>query len=203
MASKVLVKEKYCVLPRSFYARDADVVARELLGKLLVRETTDGLMSAKIVETEAYFGDGKDPASHAFNGPTPRSSIMFGQAGLAYVYFNYGVHWLLNFIAKEEGKAGAVLIRAVQPVEGLELMLKNRSTLTSNLTNGPAKLTKALAIDGAGNGADVTKPKSNLYVAEFLTLDFKISRSTRIGINRGQDKKLRFFIKDNAFVSRR
>lgn len=192
--------QRHSVLPRDFYKRKTDVVARELLGKLITRKTKAGTMSAKIVETEAYFGNGEDPASHAHNGPTPRSSIMFGDCGHAYVYFNYGVHWLLNFVAKNTG-AGAVLIRAVQPVDGLELMLKNRPTGASNLTNGPAKLTKAFGIDGSLNGFDVTKPKSSLYVSSFLTPPFDIVTTTRIGIKSGQEKLLRFYIKDNAFVS--
>ncbi|TET53925.1 MAG: DNA-3-methyladenine glycosylase, partial [Actinobacteria bacterium] len=94
------------VLPREFYARKADIVAQELLGKLIVRTTKKGDITAKIVETEAYFGNGSDPASHAFKGPTPRSAIMFGNPGAAYVYFTYGMHWLLNFVAKEDGEAG-------------------------------------------------------------------------------------------------
>ena len=159
-------------------------------------------MAAKIVETEAYFGNGEDPASHAHKGPTQRSAIMFGQPGCAYVYFNYGVHWLLNFVAKRNGTAGAVLIRAVRPVEGLELMLKNRPTQASNLTNGPGKLTRALGIDDSYNGADITNEKSDLYVTSFITSQFNVITAGRIGINKGREKMLRFYVKDNAFVSR-
>lgn len=202
MPTRALITQKHRILPRSFYYRRTDVVARELLGKLIVHETDRGIISAKIVETEAYFGNGEDPASHAHRGPTPRSSIMFGKVGIAYVYFNYGVHWLLNFVAKEGATAGAVLIRAVQPVEGVEIMLANRGGKVSNLANGPAKLTKAMAIDGSYNGLDVTKKSSHFYVAKFLTPDFKIGQSHRIGINRGQEKQLRFFIKNNPFVSK-
>ena len=202
MPTQAIVIHKGRILTRSFYTRKTDIVARDLLGKLIVCPAKNKILSAKIVETEAYFGNGEDPASHAHRGPTPRSAIMFGPAGVAYVYFNYGVHWLLNFVAKEDSQAGAVLIRAVQPVEGLELMLKNRPTAASNLTNGPGKLTKALGIDGSHNGIDVTKVKSKFYVADFLSADFEIGESCRVGIKKGVEKQLRFFIKGNPFVSR-
>lgn len=202
MSSKVADSaHKHQLLTRDFFARKTDTVARDLLGKLLVHETKAGVISAKIVETEAYFGDGADPASHAHKGPTPRSSIMFGKCGVVYVYFNYGVHWLLNFVAKVDGQAGAVLIRAVQPVQGTELMLKNRPTAVANLTNGPGKLTKAFGIDGSFNGFDVTIKQSNFYIVSFLTPQFEIIADTRIGIKKGQEKLLRFYIKDNAFIS--
>lgn len=202
MSSTGLKSQENYILPRNFYARQTDIVAKDLLGRLVVHKTKKGILSAKIVETEAYFGNGSDPASHAYRGPTPRSSIMFGEPGHAYVYFNYGVHWLLNFVAKKNGHAGAVLIRAVQPVEGIEAMLRNRPTKASNLTNGPGKLTKALGIDGSFNGLDLTDPQGFFYVSNFLTPDFTICKSKRVGINKGQDLKLRFYIKDNACVSR-
>lgn len=202
MAITISSKNVHKVLPLDFYSRKTDVVARDLLGKLLMRKIGNKTLSAKIVETEAYFGNGKDPASHAHKGPTPRSEIMFKRSGIAYVYFNYGVHWLLNFVAKEDGDCGAVLIRGVQPVDGVETMLKNRDTKVSNLTNGPAKLTQAFKIDGALNGADVTTPRSSICVSDFLTPDFEIKKSKRVGINKGKEQELRFFIKDNAFVSK-
>lgn len=203
MPTRALITHEDRVLPRSFYSRRTDIVARELLGKLIVHKTSNSVISGKIVETEAYFGGGEDPASHAHRGPTARSSIMFGKSGLAYVYFNYGVHWLLNFVAKESGRAGAVLIRAVQPVEGIEIMLANRGVKVANVTNGPGKLTKAMAIDGSYNGIDVTKPSSRFYVASLMASDFKVGQSRRIGINKGEEKQLRFFVKNNPFVSRK
>ncbi len=202
MSSNELLANKYEVLSKDFFARKTDTVARDLLGKLIVRKTKKGILSGKVVETEAYFGNGNDPASHAYKGPTARSSIMFGEPGRAYVYFNYGVHWLLNFVAKEGNGAGAVLVRAVQPVEGVDEMAKNRATDVSNITNGPAKLTQALAIDGSFNDLDVTVDNGKLYVANFLTSQFKVVKSGRIGIKKGADLQLRFCIKDNPFVSR-
>ena len=202
MSSDELLINKYEVLKKNFFARKTDTVARDLLGKLIVRKTKKGILSGKVVETEAYFGNGNDPASHAYRGPTVRSSIMFGEPGRAYVYFNYGVHWLLNFVAKEGDGAGAVLVRAVQPVEGVDEMAKNRATDVSNITNGPAKLTQALAIDGSFNDIDVTDDNGKLYVANFLTSQFKVVKSGRIGIKKGADLQLRFCIKDNPFVSR-
>ncbi|KKN13066.1 hypothetical protein LCGC14_1010100 [marine sediment metagenome] len=202
MSSDKLLVHQYEVLPQEFFARKTDAVARDLLGKLIVRKTKKGILSGKIVETEAYFGNGEDPASHAHRGSTPRSSIMFGDPGRAYVYFNYGVHWLLNFVAKKGDGAGAVLVRAVQPVEGIELMAKNRPTEASNVTNGPAKFTQAFGIDGSFNGLDVTTSNSELYVADFLTSQFKVVKSGRVGIKDGSEMQLRFYIKDNPFVSR-
>ena len=173
-------------LKRDFFARNTKKVAKELLGKILVHGNKRG----KIVETEAYFGTG-DPGSHAFRGPTPRSKIMFGPPGYAYVYFTYGTHWMLNFICEIDGKPGAVLIRALEPIEPKDAR-----------TNGPALLTKAFGINKNHNGMDLTSGK--LYI-ENSDEKPRIVTKTRIGLakGKGDELKLRFYIKNNSFVSRK
>jgi DNA-3-methyladenine glycosylase len=188
-------------LPREFYARPVLIVAKELLGKLLVRNTSYGRIVARIVEVEAY-GGSDDPASHAFKGITERNKVMFGEPGHVYVYFTYGMHFCLNVKAESEGVPRAVLIRAVEIVDGVELALKNRklSSITG-LSNGPGKLTKALNITKAQNGLDLVQ-SDQLNIRELKeTRSVKISTSTRIGIKTGRDKLWRFFIK-NTIVSR-
>jgi len=187
-------------LPRSFYERNPKVVAQELLGKIIVHRTIQGLLSAKIVETEAYFGPG-DPASHA-KTKTPRSAIMYGRAGHAYVYLNYGVHHLLNVVVEKEGKPGAILIRAVEPLERVDLMFKNRHTANlKELTSGPGKLTKALGIDISHNGVDLVTGK--LFLAEGTAEKFSIIARRRVGLSNDHGKPLRYYIENNPFVSRK
>ncbi len=190
------------VVPRRFYERDVVKVARELLGKLLVREIEGKLLIGKIVEVEAYRGK-DDPASHAYRGRTERNKVMFGKPGFAYVYLAYGVNWCLNVTAEPEGEPAAVLIRAVEPLEGLEEMMANRGVRNvRNLTNGPGKLTKAFKINGSFNGWDMTKGEL-LYIAYPVREEnFQIGVSARIGIKVGLDKPWRFFIKGSPFVSR-
>jgi len=190
------------VILRRFYKRDVVDVARDLLGKLLVREVEGKRLVGRIVEVEAYRGR-DDPASHAYRGRTKRNEVMFGKPGLAYVYLAYGVNWCLNITAEPEGEPAAVLIRAVEPLEGIEEMMANRGVNSiKNLTNGPGKLTKAFKIDGSLNGWDMTRGEL-LYVAyPDKKEDFEIGVSARIGIKVGLDKPWRFFIKDNPFVSR-
>lgn len=189
-------------LPRDFYARDTSAVARELLGQYLLRRLNGDRLVCRIVETEAYYGSG-DPASHAARGRTPRSGIMFGPAGHAYVYFNYGVHYLLNVVTEAEGTAGAVLIRALEPVEGIETMLANRPVVDfRQLANGPGKLTKALSIDLRDNGADLTRGNLGIVRGDSLVGD-RIVAGPRIGIREGKEYPYRFYIEDNQFVSRR
>jgi DNA-3-methyladenine glycosylase len=169
-------------------------VARELLGKILVTKKSRDLMSGIIIETEAYYGTG-DPASHAFRGMTPRSRIMFGKPGVAYIYLCYGVYWLLNVVTEKEGIPGAVLIRGLKPLEGKEVMKKRRKVpVCKSLTDGPGKLTIAMGIDGSLNGSDMTLPDNGLY---FLNRnsgvnDFKIESTERVGIKEGKDRMLRF-----------
>lgn len=182
--------------------RSTGMVAKDLLGRLIVRKTSDVAMTARIVEVEAYFGE-DDPASHAARGITPRNSIMFGRPGIAYVYINYGVHYLLNVVTGREGVAGAVLIRAVEPISGIDAMVKNRPVKNKfNLTNGPGKLTKALDVDIKHNGIDLTSSENELYIATGAVEDFKIDKSPRVGISSGKELLLRFSIKGNPYVSR-
>ena len=187
-------------IERSFYSRDTETVAKDLLGKILVHETKEGTCKGKIVETEAYFGD-KDPASHAFRKKTKRNFLMFEIPGKAYVYFCYGNHWLFNIVAKENENPGAVLIRAVEPLYGIELMKKRRGTNEiKNLTNGPGKLSKAFGIERIQNGLDLTK--SNLFL-EDSNEKFEIAKTKRIGISKGKNNLLRFYIKNNIFISKK
>jgi len=187
-------------LLRPFYARYSPDVARELLGCVLVRRIGGRTLSGRIVEVEAYRGS-DDPASHSYRGPTKRSSIMFGEAGHAYVYFSYGNHWLLNLTTEAEGQPGAVLVRALEPVEGVEEMARNRGVSeVARLTNGPGKLTKALSIDGSFNGEDLVKSK-RLYVLD-KEEPARARASARIGISKGQERQWRYFVEGNPFVSK-
>jgi len=202
MLKEKLIFETYQPLPLNFYERNTDIVARDLLGKLIVRKTVDAVIAARIVEAEAYFGE-NDPASHASRGITPRCSIMFGRAGMAYVYLNYGVHCLLNAVTEQEGKAGAVLIRGLEPVSGIDAMMINRPVKkVIDLTNGPGKLTKALKIDLCDNGLDMTVKESGLFIASDNDEVYPIAKSPRVGISSGTDMLLRFFVEGNPYVSK-
>ncbi|MDP1808899.1 MAG: DNA-3-methyladenine glycosylase [Actinomycetota bacterium] len=188
-------------LSESFYARDTAVVARELLGKVLVRRINGDIARCRIVETEAYFSQ-NDPASHAARGRTKRNSVMFGPPGRAYVYFNYGVHHLFNVVTELEGTAGAVLIRAVEPVVGAALLLANRQVaIIEQLTSGPAKLTQALGIDLSHNEKQLNTEE--LGIIESDDNGFNIVAARRIGISAGGELDLRFYIEKNPYVSRR
>ncbi len=179
-------------LPRSFYSRDTLTVARRILGQVLVRQVRGKLLAGRIVEAEAYTGPG-DPASHACRGPTPRSRIMFGRAGVAYVYFCYGNHCLLNAVTEKDGTAGAVLIRGLEPLAGLESMLKNRKKETeAGLLDGPGKLTQALEIDLKLNGWDLVSGKKLFIARGELHPGEKVVRSPRVGIRVGTEKLWRF-----------
>ncbi len=188
-------------LPRSFFERNTRLVALELIGHLLVL-TQDGVtLSGRIVETEAYFGS-DDPASHAFRGQTPRNRPMFGPAGMSYVYFTYGNHYCLNVVTEGDGIAGAVLIRALEPVQGISVMKRRRgvSGLTQ-IASGPAKLTQSFGIGREHSEQDLTKPP--FFLAEGKPSDFvRIEVATRIGISSAQDRLLRFYELDNPHVSR-
>ena len=187
-------------LNRNFYSRDTETVAKELLGKTIVHKTKEGICKGKIVETEAYFGD-KDPASHAYRKRTKRNFLMFETPGKVYVYFCYGNHWLFNIVAKESKVPGAVLIRALEPLKGIEIMKKRRGTNEiKKLTNGPGKLTMALGIEKDQNGLDLI---GDTLFLENSDEKFEVVKAKRIGINKGKSKLLRFYIKNNEFVSRR
>jgi DNA-3-methyladenine glycosylase len=188
------------ILDGRFYNRDTITVARDLLGTRLVREFNGSILSGIITETEAYLGRG-DSACHASRGRTPRTTVMFGPAGVAYVYFVYGMHYMLNIVTEPEGKPCAVLIRAVKPVDGLTQMKALRGIKGKDLSNGPAKLCQAMAIDKSLNGWDVTKGKS-LWL-EFLKANSTVSINSgrRIGIDyakpEDRDAHLRFWIVDS------
>ena len=186
-------------LNRAFYLPSAPQVARDLLGKILA---FDGV-SGRIVETEAYLGE-DDGAAHSARGITPRTRIIFGPPGHAYVYFIYGMYDCLNIVCEPEGIAGCVLIRALEPVSGLDQMRTRRPVARrdEDLANGPGKLTKALGIKIAHNGVDVTKGPITIQAPE-RPERFEIATSPRIGITKSADLPLRFFIRDNPCVSRK
>jgi DNA-3-methyladenine glycosylase len=170
------------ILDRKFYHRDTLRVARELLGKKLVRQIEGAMLSGMIVETEAYCGSG-DSACHAHRGKTPRNAVMFGKPGHAYVYFTYGMHYMLNLVTEEEENPCAVLIRAILPLTGVEEMEARRKRKGADLTNGPAKLCQALSIDKSLNGWDVTLG-SELWVEKYKKIpDSAIVATPRIGID--------------------
>jgi DNA-3-methyladenine glycosylase len=172
-------------------------VARALLGAVVVRGKTSG----RIVETEAYLGIG-DGAAHSARGPTPRTQVIFGPPGHAYVYLIYGIHDCLNLVCEPAGVAGCVLIRALEPLEGIPLMRRRRPAADriEDLANGPGKLTQALGISLRDNGADVTRGRL-LVCAGQQTEPIDIAVSRRIGITQSPDLPLRFFIRGNRFVS--
>ncbi|MDR2952621.1 MAG: DNA-3-methyladenine glycosylase [Treponema sp.] len=182
-------------LGRRFFNQPTVNLAKALLGKYLGL----GDLLGKIVETEAYlFHD--DPGCHASRGMTPRNAPMFGPAGYAYVYFIYGMYHCLNIVSGKEGEGEAVLIRALEPVEGIELMMKRRKTSKiENLCNGPGKLTQAFGITRKHNNASLIDGNLRVYGSREKP---EIVSSTRIGLSAGKDLELRFFIKGNRFVSR-
>jgi len=198
------------VLPREFYDRDPAVVGRELLGKLLIRREGRKLLAGRIVEDEAYLG-ARDPASHAFSGPTPRNSVMFGPPGYAYVYFIYGNHYCLNVCCLPPGIAGAVLLRAMEPVAGLEAMAEARGLDASALvrasqlrlvSSGPGRMAEALDVTRErDNGKDLTSRRSDLWLADDGFRPEKIVATPRIGINKAIDEPLRFVVAGSPYVS--
>ena len=186
------------VLPRRFYNRPTVDVARDLLGKILVHCHTAGI----IVETEAYLG-GDDLAAHSAAGITDRTRVIFGAPGHAYVYLSYGMHDCLNIVAEPRGTPGCVLIRALEPVAGMELMRERRPGVRSDrhFASGPGKLTRSLAITRQHSGVDVTR--GDLVVrADPREPDFEIVVTPRIGITKCADWPLRFYMAGNRFVSR-
>lgn len=195
-------------LKAKFFEHDAEIVARELLGKVLVHKISDKILTGKIVETEAYVGP-QDQASHASRKKTPRNSIMFEQGGHWYVYFIYGMYFNLNIVTGKKDFPAAVLIRALEPLEGIELMKQNRKTENiSNLTNGPGKLCKALQIDKSFNATSGVSNDANLYIEDrgIIVLPKNIISAKRIGVEyagKWKDKLLRFYLKDNEFVSKK
>ena len=193
-------------LPRSFFLDPPDVVARKLIGKVLVRRYERRRLAGRIVEVEAYFGL-DDPAAHTFIGKTPRNAVLFGPPGFAYVYFIYGMHYCLNFSCEPDGQAGGVLLRALEPLEGLKRMAELRGLDPDAnprlLTSGPGRLCEALGITRAThNGVDVTSRRSGLWVEDdgFACGDLDVS--PRVGIRKAADRPLRFALAGNRFVSK-
>lgn len=187
-------------LPRSFYQRNSAVVAFELIGKILSFRQNSKMFLGRIVETEAYFG-ADDPASHAFRGPTPRNQVMFGVPGFSYVYFTYGNHHCLNIVTEKKDSAGAVLIRALEPLSEIECMKKRRRTIDlRQLTSGPGKLTQAFGITREHNGMDLTD-ESFCVREEKMKEPLLIQATTRIGISRAKEMPYRFYLSTSPFVS--
>jgi DNA-3-methyladenine glycosylase len=194
-------------LPRAFFARDPRRVARELLGKLLLRTNGNRRLSARIVEVEAYLGK-KDPAAHAYSGQTPRNTVLFGPPGHAYVYFIYGNHYCLNVSCEPEGKPGCVLFRALEPLEGIEGMAHARGVEIRNqknlprLTSGPGRLCQAFGITRArDNGCDLTSPASGLWIADDGFRAKRILATQRVGITEAADRPLRYILSGSPFLS--
>lgn len=194
-------------LNREFYTREVLTVARDLLGKIFVKRTGTDFFSGKIVEVEAYDGT-IDEAAHTFIGKTHRNEVMFGPGGFLYVYFTYGMYFCCNVVTGKEGVGDAVLMRAVEPYEGKDLMSINRFQKAEiskkeylNLTSGPGKLCKAYNITRNHNGTDLLGDEIYILDNEFVPEENVVS-TRRIGIKKSVDLPWRFFIKNNPFVSR-
>lgn len=175
-------------------------MAPELLNMVLVRQTPEGAVRGRIVEVEAYTGE-SDPGSHAFRGPTPRNAVMFGPPGHVYVYISYGTHFCMNVVTDPTGVAGAVLLRALEPLSGIEIMEVNRGGRPLvELCNGPGKLCQAFGITLAENGADLEG--SGMWIEDDRAGSFGVGTSARVGLSRGRDLPLRFYLPGNPYVSR-
>jgi DNA-3-methyladenine glycosylase len=189
-------------LPASFFDRETEVVSRELLGAVLSCRTPEGVASGRIVETEAYLGE-HDPACHAAAaGLTERTRWLYGEPGTAYVYFIYGMHWCFNAVTKEHGHPSAVLVRALEPLEGLDLMRRRRPRATTNrdLTNGPGKLCAVLGIDSRHNGLRLQRPP--LLITRSRTYsDDEVVTAPRIGVTKAADWPLRWYVRRSEYVS--
>lgn len=196
-------------LQREFFARDTREVARDLLGRRLVRVRDGKRIAGRIVEVEAYLG-WEDAASHAYRGKTPRNAAMFGEAGISYVYFIYGMYWLLNVVAKppDADHPAAILLRALEPVEGLDQLARyGNSRPEHQWTNGPGKLTRALDIDKHHDGLDLTLPDSPVFFETGEAIaDERVATGPRIGVNVTEPWRSmpwRYWIKDCQYVSRK
>jgi len=199
--------ERQAMLPRRFYDRDPRPVSRELLGKVLVRETASELLRARIVEVEAYLGE-NDLAAHSAAGRTARNAVLFGPPGHAYVYFIYGNHYCLNVSCLPDGIAGGILFRALEPLTGAEAMARARGIPLDGrgglrvLTSGPGRLAEAFGITRErDNGKDLTNPRSDLYIADDGYRARRVAATARIGITKAASLPLRYIIADNEFVS--
>jgi DNA-3-methyladenine glycosylase len=190
-------------LPRSFFARPSLEVARDLLGRVLVRTLPDGTrLSGRLVETEAYRQD--DPASHSYRGRTARTDVMFGPSGRLYVYFTYGMHFCMNVVTGDDGEGSAVLLRAAEPLEGLEHMTARRRTQDPRLLlAGPARMCEAFAIWQEHNGIDLVRGDFMHVEAGTPLPDGQVAAGPRVGITVALENPWRFVIRDSRFLSRR
>jgi DNA-3-methyladenine glycosylase len=194
-------------LPRAFFARNPRRVARQLLGKILIREVEGLKLTARIVEVEAYLGT-EDPAAHSAAGRTLRNAVLFGPPGHAYIYFIYGNHYCLNVSCEPEGKAGGILFRALEPLSGIEEMARSRGIELRGpqdwpkLTAGPGRLCQAFGITRVrDNDRDLTSPKAGLWIGDDACRPRRIAVTPRIGITKAADMPLRYLIPGNRFVS--
>ena len=190
---------------RAFFRRPSPAVARDLLGRGVVSTTPEGRVAVRLVEVEAYAGE-DDPASHAWRGPTPRTRVMFGRPGHAYVYFSYGMHWCVNLVCEQEGRAAAVLLRAGEVVAGEDLARSRRrpGTPWARLASGPANLAAVLGLDGSWDGIDVVARGSALRLRPGAPVaDADVVTGPRVGISRGADTPWRFHVAGNPCVSGR
>lgn len=186
-------------LLRSFYDRPTVHVARDLLGMVLVRQLFDDTVSGRIVEVEAYTGQ-TDPGSHAYRGRTRRTEVMFGPPGYLYVYFTYGMHFCMNVVTEAPGIAGAVLLRAAQPLLGVHVMERRRGPRALvDLCNGPAKLCQAFAITRDQNGADLEG--DDIWIEDDGAAPGTVAVTSRVGLSAGRELPLRFYLADSQFVS--
>lgn len=189
-------------LPAAFYDRETEIVARELLGSVLECHTPDGVVSGRIVETEAYLGE-HDEACHAAVGRTARNEALYGPPGTSYVYFIYGMYWCFNAVTREAGHPSAVLVRALEPLDGIEQMRARRPTARRavDLTNGPGKLCLALGIDRTHDGISLQRPP--LLVREGTAVpDADVLVTPRIGITKAANWPLRWLVADSPYVSK-
>lgn len=196
------------ILPRKFYAREVRAVAKDLLGKILVKKDGNSILAGKIVEVEAY--DGKiDQAAHTFIGKTKRNQIMFNEGGYFYVYFTYGTHYCCNVVTGKKDHGTAVLIRAIEPVKGIKKMIENRygrdllnEKERFNLTSGPGKVCQAMGINKSHYGADLTDDTIFIMDSQKIQKDM-IVIAKRVGIKKSIELPWRFYIKDNPYVSKK
>jgi len=189
-------------LSRAFYERETEIVAREMLGTVLECETDEGLARGIIVETEAYLGE-HDLACHAAAGRTLRTDALYGPPGTSYVYFIYGMYWCFNAVTRAEGSPSAVLVRALEPLDGLALMHKRRPRIESDveLANGPGKLCAALGIDGSMSARSLQRKPVIIREGKPVS-DEQVEVTTRIGITKSADWPLRWIVRGNRFVSK-
>lgn len=189
------------ILTPGFYERDTEIVAREMLGTVLECQTERGTASGIIVETEAYLGE-HDLACHAAAGRTARTEGLYGPPGFSYVYFIYGMYWCFNAVTRSEGLPSAVLVRALEPLDGMALMHRRRPRIshTADLTNGPGKLSTALGITGAMTGKNLQRKPIVIREGEPVP-DEDVEITTRIGITKSADWPLRWIVRGNQFVS--